>query len=294
MEDQKLQQQLNELRQFLEVHEDVQHLLDNSVAWADTQREQDEKSKALAWRVAVGAGVFGLVSLFIAWTAIRTAYVPPAPPQVLVMDKTTGHVEPLVSLKEVQESINEAVTRHYITEFLRCRENYTFETAEENYYCAATYMSPQLQTQWAAFWDTTNPKAPYNYYKNSAAVKIDIGSITLNTNSHGAQNTATVRFTRYVKKNDQQEVTRWVATLAYMYVNEPTKERDRRINPAGLQVSVYQVDPDIGAAAVPVPVAPPQPEAPTPAPAPVPSSPSTPTLSAPQAPAAQPVRGTEQ
>ncbi|MFC3279425.1 hypothetical protein ACFOHQ_22315 [Xanthomonas fragariae] len=77
MDDHKLQQQLNELRQFIEAHKDVQHLLDNSAAWADTQREQDEKSKAQAWRVAAGAGVFGLVAMFIAWTAIRTAYVPP-------------------------------------------------------------------------------------------------------------------------------------------------------------------------------------------------------------------------
>ncbi|WP_159091097.1 hypothetical protein, partial [Xanthomonas fragariae] len=52
MDDHKLQQQLNELRQFIEAHKDVQHLLDNSAAWADTQREQDEKSKAQAWRVA--------------------------------------------------------------------------------------------------------------------------------------------------------------------------------------------------------------------------------------------------
>ncbi|ENG0237319.1 virB8 family protein [Burkholderia multivorans] len=290
MDDQKLQRQLNELRQFIEAHEDIQHLLDNSAAWADTQREQDEKSKTLAWRVAAGAGVFGLVSLFIAWTSIRTAYIPPAPPEVLVMDKTTGHVEPLVSLKEVQESVDEAVTRHYITEFMRCRENYTFDTAEDNYYCAAAFMSPQLQSQWAEYWDTANPKSPLNYYKNMATVKIDIGSITLNTNSDGAQDTASVRFTRIVKKNDQQEVTRWVATLAYKYVNQPTKEKDRRINPAGLQIRVYQVDPDIGSAAVPTP----QPETPAPPPAPAPASPSAPALTAPQAPASQPNRGTVQ
>jgi type IV secretion system protein VirB8 len=255
----QLQRDLNELRKFIEAHEDVQVALENSAAWADSQVERDKKEVRTAWRVTTGAGVVAVLAIVVAITAVRTAYVPPAPPQVLVMDKVTGRVEPLVSLAEVQESVDEASTQHYLSEFMRYRENYTYDTAEDGYYGAAAFMSPQLQAQWAAFWDTNNPQSPYNYYKNAATVRMEINSITLNTSGSGAQDTATIRFTRTVKRNAETTVTRWVATLAYKLVNAPTKVRDRRINPLGFQIRTYQVDPDIGAggsAVTPTPVQP--------------------------------------
>ena len=241
-----LNKRLAALRKLIDAHDDLGNLLDQSTSWSDQINKQQEKSRAIAWRVTAGAAGVTVLALGIAWTAIRTAYVPPAPPAVLVADSTTGLVKPLISLPEVQESMPDAQVKHYLSEFMRCREGYVNELAEHDYYCAAAFMSPQLQSQWAQFWDTTNPGAPFNVYRNLTHVYADINTITLHTNGFGVQDGATIRFTRHVKSEGRDNQSRWVATIAYKYVNEPTDERDRRTNPVGLQVQVYQVDPDIG------------------------------------------------
>ena len=110
-------------------------------------------------------------------------------------------------------------------------------------------MSPQLQSQWGEYWDTTNPKSPLNYYKKDATIRAEINSMTVNPSSDAAP-TVIVRFTRNIKHNNQNEITHWVATIAYKFVNLPTSEKDRRENPLGLQVTVYQIDQDIGAGTV--------------------------------------------
>ena len=246
--DDQTQQKLNGILEFIAANEDIEYLLRNSASWADSRKEQLEKSEAKAWRVsAISLGIV-LIALIVSVSVIMKSYQPAPPPEILVLDKSSGHVEPLISLKEVQENVEDSVIRHYISEFIRCRENYTFDTAEEGYYCAAAFMSPQLQAQWGEYWDTTSPKSPMNYYKKDATIRAEINSMTVNPSSDAAP-TVIVRFTRNIKHNNQNEITHWVATIAYKFVNLPTSEKDRRENPLGLQVTVYQIDQDIGTGA---------------------------------------------
>jgi len=247
--DDQTQQKLNGILEFISANEDIEYLLRNSASWADSRKEQLEKSEAKAWRVsAISLGIV-LIALIVSVSVIIKSYQPAPPPEILVLDKSSGHVEPLISLKEVQENVEDSVIRHYISEFIRCRENYTFDTAEEGYYCAAAFMSPQLQAQWGEYWDTTSPKSPMNYYKKDATIRAEINSMTVNPSSDAAP-TVIVRFTRNIKHNNQNEITHWVATIAYKFVNLPTSEKDRRENPLGLQVTVYQIDQDIGTGAI--------------------------------------------
>lgn len=286
--DYKLQQQLNELRQFIEAHDDIQVLLENSASWADSQAESKEKSRVIAWRVAIGAGAFGLLSLVVALTAIGTAFRPAPPPEILRVDKTTGATERLISLKEFQQTPEDATIRRNVATFMRARENYTYDTAEDNYYDAAAFMTPQLQQQWGTYWDTANPKSPLNFYKKDTKVHVDLGAITINRNADGLATSIRAGFTRTIKRNDLPvgPSTSWIATIPFHWVNAPTKERDRRVNDLGFEVTDYQVDADIGAGAGTLP----QPPAPQqPAPTPTPSS--MPALSAPQVPAQPTSRG---
>jgi len=258
--DDKLQQQLNELRQFIEAHDDIQVLLENSASWADSHAESKEKSRVIAWRVAIGAGAFGLLALVVAITAVGTAFRPAPPPEILRVDKTTGVTERLISLKEFQQTPEEATIKRNVATFMRARENYSYDTAEDNYYDAAAFMSPQLQQQWGAYWDTANPKSPMNFYKKDTKVRIELGAITINRDADGKAISVRASFARTIKRNDLLvgPPTSWIATIPFRWVNAPTKERDRRVNDLGFEVTDYQVDADIGASvgmtpSVPVP-----------------------------------------
>ena len=247
--DDKLQKRLNELRPFIEAHDDIQVLLENSASWADSEAEAKEKSRVTAWRVAIGASAFALLSLVVALTAVATVFRPAPPPEILRVDKTTGVTERLISLKEFQQTPEEATIRRNIATFMRARENYTFDTAEDNYYDAAAFMSSQLQQQWVAYWDNANPKSPLNYYKKDGKVRIELGAITINRNADGVAISVRASFTRTIKRNDQLvgPPTSWIATIPFHWINAPTKERDRRVNDLGLEITDYQIDADIGA-----------------------------------------------
>jgi type IV secretion system protein VirB8 len=243
--------QISALNEFIGAHNDMQTLLDNSAAWADGRTLAEQTSRRNAWRVACGLGGLTLIAFIVAGSAIRTSMQPAPPPQILVVDRMSGKVEPLISLAAFQAAPEDVTIRRCVATFMRARENYSLDTAEENYRDAAAFMDAPLQGQWGAYWDTSNPKSPMNTYKKDGKVHIEIGAITINRSAAGVATSVRASFTRTVKRNDQLvgPVTSWIATIPFHWVNAPTSERDRRVNDLGWEVTGYDVDADIGATA---------------------------------------------
>lgn len=242
---------LNELRRFIETHDDVQLLLEHSAAESDRRTEREERARRTAWRVAAGASALTAAAFAIAAGAIHTSMRPAPPPEVLVVDRSTGATSPLVSLATYQLTPEEATIRRSIATFLRARENYTFDTAEDSYYDAAAFMSPQLRAQWASYWDTANPAAPMNVYRKDGKVRIQVGAMTILRNGLGVATGVRASFSSRVSRGDQQvgEPANWIATIPFRWVNVATDERSRRVNDLGMEITDYIKDPDLGAAA---------------------------------------------
>jgi type IV secretion system protein VirB8 len=242
MSDEKqLDRKLEELRAFIEDNKDVDAVLEQSRGFTDSEVQNAKDSEKKAWKVtyAFGGLAFLAVAAVLGLTPLKTV----VPPKVLMVDKATATVTELQTLEEVRVTMEEAATRKALNDFLLARENYTFDTAELNYYTAAAFMSSQLQTQWAAYWDDGNPNSPFKVYKNDVKVRININTIT----PAASKNVATVRFTKEIQRGNLTPlVTRHIATVTYKYVNSPTEEKLRRINPFGFQVTDYRVDPEIG------------------------------------------------
>lgn len=222
---------------------DLQAYFDDAARWEDDRQRRAERSEKRAWRVALGAGVIALMAVgaVMGLTPLKTVKT-----EVLVMDKSTGQVQPLQSLEEAQVSLPEVFHRKFINDFMLARENYTYDTAETHYYTAAAFMSPPLQAQWGQYYSLENPNSPLNVYKTDVKVRIDIHSITIHTKDDGRQDVVTVRFTRHIVRSSVESANRWVATISFKYVNAPTEEKLRRINPVGFQVTDYQTDPEVG------------------------------------------------
>lgn len=254
-----MQRDIDAIRAIVEHNDDIQVLLANSTTWGDGRTEAEQRSRRTAWRVAFGMGGITLIALGIAAGAIQTSLQPAPTPEVLVLDRATGKTEPLVSLTEIQKTPEEATIRRDITTFVRARENYSFDMVEQNYRDAAAFMSPQLQAQWAAFWDTNNPATPLAIYKKDGKVRVDIGAITINRNTDNVATSVRVNFTKTIKRGDQLvgPVTAWIATIPFHYANVSTTEAERRINPLGIVFPDYQTDIDVGAAIGAAPIYPP-------------------------------------
>jgi len=165
--------------------------------------------------------------------------------EAIVLDKSQGTIEPLQSLDVVQANLDDVFAKKFLTDFMLSRENYTFDTAEINYYTAAAFMSPALQSQWGGLWNTDNPNSPLNVYKQLNKVRIDINTITLHTKESGRKDVATIRFRKTITNGEVSNTRSYIATVAYRYVTAPTEETVRRINPVGFMVTDYQVDDEI-------------------------------------------------
>ncbi len=233
---------LETLNAFIDNNKNLVNYLKNSTTWSDSRIEQLEHAEKKAWRVACTASVFSFITLVALIFLLPLKRITT---EVIKLDKSTGEVGTLETLKETQITLDEVFTKKFINDFMLAYENYTFDTAELNYYTAAAFMSPALQRQWENHWDNSNPSNPFNIYKNSAKVHIVINSITIHTKGDGKKEVATVRFLKVIEREGEKSITHWVATLSFNYVNAPVKEKLRRINPLGFQVIDYHVDPEI-------------------------------------------------
>ena len=245
-ENAEVQRFLSGIKKFVDDHEDIQQILQASHSWADTEIEKLEKMKTWAFRIAGGAVVFAFGALWVAHQAIETSMVPPPPPPVLVMDKANNSIHPLMSLEEVKIKYEDALLRRALNTFAICRERYIKDMAEADYFCAASFMSPQLQSQWTKFWDTDNPDGPLARYGNTATVKPEIESIAPRPNLQGIVDTAQIYFSRTITKNGVPATTYWVADIAFKMVNLPKEEGQRRINDIGLQITEYNTNQVLG------------------------------------------------
>jgi type IV secretion system protein VirB8 len=244
----KLAVELAAIRDLIEGHDNMQKLLDLAADEADRRTLAQERSRLVAWRVASAFGALAIVAFIIAGGAVATAMGPAPPPQVLVVDKADGVVQPLVSLATYQMAPEEATIRRNVNTFVLAREGYTYEQADTHYYTTAAFLSPQLQAAWGQQWDKSNPESPPNRYKKDRRVRIKVGAITVLRNGLGATIGARASFTRTELVNDipDGQSTNWIANISFHWVNQPTNERDRRINDLGMEITDYTADRDLG------------------------------------------------
>ncbi|MFS2213983.1 VirB8/TrbF family protein [Telluria sp. Tellsp104] len=245
----QLVEELAATRALIDAHADIQKMLDLAADEADRRAQQGETLRRNAWRVAGAFGVVAVISIVVAGGAVATSMRPAPPPEILVVDRANGIVQPLISLAEFQMVPEEATIRRNVNTFVLAREGYSYEQADIHYYTSAAFMSPQLQAQWAQRWDKSNPDSPPNRYKKERKVRIKVGAITVLRNGLGTAIGARASFTRTEIVNDVEETpTEWIANMSFHWVNVPTNERDRRINDLGMEITDYTADRDLGAA----------------------------------------------
>jgi len=252
----RLTRELADMRRMVEAHPNIQRLLDLAADEADRRAMANDRSWRQAWRVAGAFGVLGLAAIVVAGGAVATSMRPAQPPEVLVVNRADGSVQPLTSLTAFQMHPEEATIRRNVNTFLSAREGYSYEQADTHYYTAAAFMSPRLQSQWVQMWNPSNPDSPPKKYKRERRIKVSVGAITILRNGPGAAIGARASFTRSELVNDLEEgpPTSWIATISFRWVNQPTNERDRRINDLGMEITDYTADRDISTGKPPAPM----------------------------------------
>jgi len=216
---------------------DFENYLKEARSWETDKVRELLKSRKTAWWVASASGLIALIAVLA--VAILTP-LKTTEPFVIRVDNTTGAVDVIQAMKDGKTNYDEAMNKYFVQWYVRYREGYAKELAEEYYSYVGILSNGFEQQKYFAYFNPKNLLSPLNVYGPYAKVRIDIQSTSF-INS----NVALVRYTRRVERGlDQPIVTHWAATITFKYLGAPMKEKDRGINPLGFQVTEYRNDPD--------------------------------------------------
>jgi type IV secretion system protein VirB8 len=208
-------------------------------SWESSRVHQLERSNRTAWTVAIAGGVIGLASVIAvaALTPFKETEL-----RVIRVDNATGIVDVVNALKDGKENYGEAVNKYFIQWYVRYREGYSKDLAEEYYYATGLMSGSVEQQRYFEAFNPKNPRSPINVYGPYAKVKVSIKST-----SFISPTVALVRYTKMIERGtDRPELSHWAATVTFRYTKAPMTERDREINPLGFQVVDYRNDPEAG------------------------------------------------
>jgi type IV secretion system protein VirB8 len=211
----------------------------------ETRSWETDKVKAMnkSLRVAHwygGAATVVAIMASIASVTMAFAWMNPAPPPVIRVDNATGIVDVVESIRNGKTNYEENINKYFIQWYVRYREGYSRDLAEE-YYTNVGIMSVGLEQQkYFEYFNPKNPTSPLNVYGPYAKVKIGIKGT-----SFIKPNVALVRYTKSIERGlDKPQITHWAATITFRYSGAPMKQANRNINPLGFQATEYRNDPD--------------------------------------------------
>lgn len=208
-------------------------------SWETDRNKQLRRSVRTAWTTTAAFGVLALCALVAVagLTPLKQTEL-----RVIRVDNSTGIVDVVNALKDGKENYDEAVNKYFIQWYVRYREGYTRDLAEEYYYNTGLMSGGVEQQRYFASFNPKNPLSPLNVYGAYAKVKIKVKST-----SFISPTVALVRYTKEIERgSDRAQITHWAATVTFRYTSAPMAERDRAVNPLGFQVTDYRNDPDTG------------------------------------------------
>jgi len=207
-------------------------------SWDADRMRSEIRSRRIAWGVAAFASVLATVAV---GAVAALAPLKSVEPFVVRVDRSTGAVDVMTALKsEKPLSYDEAVTKHFLAQYVRAREGWLAPAAEASFRQVSIMSTPAEQQRWADLYRPANPSSPQLLYGPSGEAQIDIRAV-----SFVSDGVANVRFHRIVRLGPQVTESDWIATVAYTYTKAPMGEADRLRNPLGFQVTSYRADPEV-------------------------------------------------
>jgi type IV secretion system protein VirB8 len=221
----------------------VEAYLEEARGWDLDRARAAQRSARWAWWVAGLACVLAVVAVVAVagLTPMKTVE-----PFVVRVDNSTGIVD-VVPRYVGEVAWPETVTRHLLTQYVVTRERYVAALAEADYEQVGAYQGTAMNQAWAAHWDRNNPASPLVVHRDGASVRVQVKAVSFISRASGVADLAQLRFLRATSLGQGAErVGHYIATVQYTYGPPSADERLRGLNPLGVKVLEYRVEPEIG------------------------------------------------
>jgi type IV secretion system protein VirB8 len=221
----------------------IQEYFIEAESWDADRAAQLRRSARAAWWMAGTGWLCALASIVALLLLMPLKQVVP---YLVRVDGSTGIVD-VVPVFAGHATVEEAVTRYFLTHYVSVCERFNFSTAESDYEECGAFHSAQRNQAWYALWTATNPKSPLNVHKDGSTVRVQVNSVSFFTRASGLSDLAQVRYLKALRQGAgaDESFTHWVATIQYAY-GEPAKEpKTRRWNPLGFKIIDFRSEPEV-------------------------------------------------
>lgn len=227
---------LNEIGQALLVEQ--KELAEHYKDVASFQSRRAKMQKQLSWGTYVVAGLALLANFAqgftIAWLLPLSHVVP-----VYLWVRPDGTIDSSISISQLPPTQSKAVIDASLWQYVRMREGYSYDTAQDYYDVVTEYSAPNVAEQYQQYFNFPNKESPQ-------VTVGKLGTITVSHISSADIGTALkqIRFTRTVKMDGYPPVaTTMTATIGYATVRN-LPQGVRLVNPGGVLVTSYQATED--------------------------------------------------
>lgn len=218
-------------------------------SWSGDRQAQDARSRKAAWIIAgVATTVAALEAIALAGLAPLKTVVP----QMVLVDRQTGHVTNLDPSKPLKLAPNEALARSMLAQYVTARESLDRSSIAGDYRKVALWSGDSAKSSYLALMDPNNPTNPLARMSRQASLRTMIKSVSLLQDGQ-----ALVRYD--LQHNSEAGVVSrpmpFVSVIRYRFRDRPLTDADRFINPLGFEVLRYRKDPEAPYATSEVPIA---------------------------------------
>ncbi|ELA09254.1 VirB8-like protein [Moraxella macacae 0408225] len=233
------------------VKEATHDFIKASKEFEKTRYLEMEKSRILAWKVAFGACVVAVVNAIaiVGLTPLKTVQ-----PYVIRYDNNTGATDIVGMFNGViDEKQQEISAKYFSAMYVNLLESYDWYTLQSQIDKVMLFSDSNIQQRINTKY--SKPDAPHKIYENSKRIEIKINNVSVIDEKGLIQ----VRFTKTLvpvdggnwseqeqKMSPKPVVSKHIATIGYQFVNVPTVDDVRLVNPFGYQVVSYRVDEEFG------------------------------------------------
>jgi type IV secretion system protein VirB8 len=229
---------------------ELKDYLREAVSWDADRATRSERATRRAWLVAAAACV-----CVVALTLALCVLVPlkRVEPYVVRVDNTTGVVD-VVPVYAGGATLEQTVTRYFLSHYVSVCERFNFATAESDYEECGAFHGAQRNQAWYALWNPNNPASPLNVHKDGSSVRVQVETVSFFQRGSGVTDLAQVRYVKAERPGSgaAERVTHWIASIQYVYTAPSADPRVRRWNPLGFKVVELTSEPE----AAPGPTAP--------------------------------------
>ncbi len=216
---------------------------EEAASWEIDRARRAQRSLRL---LSFSAGLGWLCALAACAALLALTPLKRVEPFVVRVDNSSGIVDVVPAWKGGEE-ISQAVTRYLLAHYVQVCERFNFATAESDYEECAALHTPKLNQAWYERWNTANPKSPLNLYRDGTTVRAQVKAVSFFARASGVGDLAQVRYltARRAAGGAEEQVTHWIATLQYAYVDPPSDARARRWNPLGFRIVDFKPEPEL-------------------------------------------------